>query len=86
MNNSRFIGLDVHKPRISVAVADGGPLGTAEYLGEIDNDPGAIGKLCERLSRPGKRLSFCYEAGPGGYGVLRQITGLGHQCDPGALP
>jgi len=47
MEHTRFIGLDTHKERISVAV---------EYLGEIINEPGAIGKLCDRLRRPGKPL------------------------------
>ena len=89
MQHTRFIGLDVHKERISVAVAESGRSGTVEYLGEIANEPGAISKLCDRLGRPGKRLSFCYEAGPCGYGVHRQLTGLGHQCEvvaPSLIP
>ena len=28
----------------------------------------------------GRRLSFCYEAGPCGYGLQRQLSGLGHAC------
>jgi hypothetical protein len=59
MQHTRFIGLDVHKERISVAVAEGGRSGTVEYLGEIANEPGAISKLCERLGRAGKPLVFC---------------------------
>ena len=74
MEHTRFVGLDIHKERISIAVAESGRSGRVEYLGEISNDPVAIGKLCERLVRSGKKLAFCYEAGPCGYGVHRQAT------------
>jgi hypothetical protein len=72
MEHTRFIGLDIHKERISVAVAESGRSGAVEYLGEIANEPGAISKLCDRLRRPGKPQAFCYEAGPCGYGVHRR--------------
>ena len=58
MEHTRFIGLDIHKEWISVAVAQSGRSGAVEYLGEIINEPGAIGKLCYRLQRPGKPLCF----------------------------
>lgn len=32
---------------------------------------------------------FCYEAGPGGYGLYRQLIGLGHECvvvSPSLIP
>ncbi|MCW6512134.1 substrate-binding domain-containing protein [Hyphomicrobiales bacterium BP6-180914] len=51
------------------------------YLGEIDNGPDAVRKLCERLARQGKPLAFCDEAGPCGRGVHRQLTSLGHRCE-----
>src|SRR6202166_2282842 len=89
MEHTRFIGLDIHKERISIAVAESGRSGAVEYLGEVANDPGAISKLCERLGRPGKPLAFCYEAGPCGYGVHRHLTSLGHRCDvvaPSLIP
>ena len=89
MKDTRFIGLDVHKLRISVAVAETDRGGTVEYLGEIDNEAGAIRKLCDRLSGRGRKLAFCYEAGPCGYGVQRQLASLGHRCDvvaPSLIP
>lgn len=89
MEHTRFVGLDIHKERISIAVAENGRSGSVEYLGEIANDPDAISKLCDRLGKPGKALAFCYEAGPCGYGVHRQLTSLGHRCDvvaPSLIP
>jgi hypothetical protein len=73
-----LLALDIHKERNSIAAAESGRSRPVEYLGEIANEPGAIGKLCDRLGRPaGKRLAFCYEAGPCGYGVHRQLTAWG---------
>ena len=89
MDHTRFVGLDIHKERISISVAESGRSCAVEYLGEISNDPVAIGRLCDRLERPGKTLAFCYEAGPCGYGVHRQLTSLGHRCDvvaPSLIP
>ena len=54
MEHTRFVGLDIHKERISIAVAESGRSCAVEYLGEISNDPFAIGKLCDRLERPSK--------------------------------
>lgn len=76
MKHTRFVGLDVHKDQISVAVAESGRGGAVEYLGQIANDPAAISKLCARLARPGATLSFCYKAGPCGYGLHRQARPL----------
>jgi uncharacterized protein (UPF0147 family) len=39
MEHTRFVGLDIHKERISIAVAESGRSGAVEYLGEISNDP-----------------------------------------------
>jgi transposase InsO family protein len=61
MEHTRFIGLDIHKERISIAVVESGRSGAVEYIGEISNDPGAISKLCDRLRLSGQ--AFCYEAG-----------------------
>src|SRR3974390_1327646 len=75
-----FVGLDTSKLRNSVAIAEGGRNGEVRFVGEIDNTPAAIGKLVKKLAAKYDRVTFCYEAGPTGYGVYRQITALGHEC------
>jgi transposase len=84
-----FIGLDVHKATIAVAVAEGGRRDAARYFGEIENTSAALSKLAKKYGRTNVRLSFCYEAGPCGYGVHRHLIGLGHECQvvaPSLIP
>jgi transposase len=85
-----YIGLDVHKETIAVAVARAGR-DAPEFWGEIANTPKAVAKLVERLSRAfgGEVLLFCYEAGPCGYGLYRQLLALGQGCQvvaPSLIP
>ncbi len=81
MNDSKgFIGLDTHKKTIAVAIASDGRDGEVRYFGEIANDPVAVEKLSHRLSAKYRELNFCYEAGPCGYGLQRQLAALGHEC------
>jgi len=75
-----YIGLDVHKSSISVAVAESGGRGEERYVGTVANSKSALTKLAAKLSAGGSRLCFCYEAGPCGYGVYRHLTGLAHDC------
>ena len=77
--NSIYVGLDVHKATIAAAVARG-IQGEVTYHGEIENTPAAVRKLVKRLSPHGEVLSVCYEAGPCGYGLHRELTALGHDC------
>ena len=76
MNSITYIGLDVHKTTIAVAVAEGGRSGEVRQLGTFPNRAEALRKMVERLARPGQ-LSFCYEAGPCGYGLRRFLSGSG---------
>ena len=85
-----FIGLDVHKETIAVAVALPGRDEPA-YRGEIAHEPKALKKWRERLNDEfgGALLLFCYEAGPCGYGLYRQLTEAGHACQvvaPSLIP
>ena len=78
MKYTKFVGFDVHKETIAVAVAAEGRE-AAESLGTINNSPEAIAKLLRKLGSA-KSLYFCYEAGPCGYGIYRQLTAAGSTC------
>ncbi len=85
-----FIGLDVHKDTLAIAVALPGR-GEPAYWGEIANEPKALNKWLERLGTEfgGALLLFCYEAGPCGYGLYRQLLEVGHECQvvaPSLIP
>src|SRR5688572_28632647 len=78
MSNVRFIGLDIHAETIAVAVAE--PDGEVRSLGVIPNRAESIRKLVKHLGRA-EELRVCYEAGPTGYVVYWQLTGLGVRCE-----
>ena len=78
MKYTTFVGLDVHEETIAVAVIQPGDT-EAVFLGTISNNPDAIRNLVKKLGNP-KKLKFCYEAGPCGYVIYRQLTQLGVSC------
>ena len=83
-----YVGLDVHKDTIAVAVAVQGR-SEPEWRGTIRNRRSALERLIARLALKGEKLCFCYEAGPCGYRIYREITEIGHHCDvvaPGLVP
>ncbi len=78
---SLYVGLDVHKDSIAIAIAKPG-WEAPHYHGEIKHQPKKVEKLISRLCEEvsGGLILFCYEAGPCGYGLFRQILKLGHGC------
>lgn len=86
--STKYVGMDVHKETIAVGIAKAGR-GEPTYYGEIPNNADAIRKLMKKVVNDGETVSFCYEAGPCGYEVYRQLTDLGQRCDvvaPSLIP
>jgi transposase len=84
-----FVGLDTSKLKISVAVADGERNGEVRFFGDISSEPASVSSMVAKLAKRGATLHFCYEAGPTGYELYRQIIGLGHHCEvvaPSLIP
>ena len=84
-----FVGFDTAKKKHAVAIADVGREGEIRYLGEIDSSPVTVERVIGKLAGRYEKLRVCYEAGPTGYGLYRQVRALGHECSvvaPSLIP
>lgn len=84
-----FIGLDVHKESIAVAIAAAGRDGEVRYWGTTQNSAHHLEKLAKRLTSLHGAIEFTYEAGPCGYEICRQLKSLGLACQviaPSQIP
>ena len=75
-----FVAFDVAKKKHAVAIAEGGRRGEIRFVGAIDNSPATIERMIKKLAARYDRPHVCFEAGPTGYELYRQIRALGHDC------
>ncbi len=74
-----YVGVDAHKRELHVARLIGAA--TAPMAWTVANEPKAVDRLRRKLEReaPGP-VRVCYEAGPCGYALQRQLTGGAIRC------
>jgi len=78
--DTTYVAFDTSKETIAVAIAESGARKEVRFFGTIASRPDAVRKLVEKLAKRHGRLTFCYEAGPTGYGLYRQLQSLGYDC------
>jgi transposase len=78
MGKLRFVGLDVHKDTVVIAVADSDGT-TPQALGTFPNETASLVKRLKKLGT-GYELRCCYEAGPTGLGLQRALKAAGIAC------
>jgi transposase len=74
-----YVGLDVHKDSIVIAVAREGRE-AAENWKTIPYDGVRLRKALKMLVKNGEALKVCYEAGPTGFGLCRRLREAGIDC------
>jgi len=74
-----YVGLDVHKKTISVALADEGDSEVKSY-GTIESNLASLDTVVRKIVSRGREPRFVYEAGPCGYGIYRYLKEKNIQC------
>lgn len=77
-----YLGLDVHKDSITIAIAQAGPKGEVRLYGNIANSLEALERALRaiRKAHPGAHLEVAYEAGPCGFVIARRLKQLKVPC------
>jgi transposase len=87
MKSVKYIGLDVHKKMIAIAIADAE--GEVRSYGMIACSLSALDRFRRQQVSSGCELRFVYEAGPCGYGIYRHLRSKGFHCEvvaPALIP
>lgn len=75
-----FVGMDVHKATVAIAVAESGRNGEVRFVGNVPNKPSTVISLLRKLEQKHGAIECAYEAGPCAYNLYREITAAGLAC------
>ncbi len=76
----KYIGLDVHKNSIAIAIAEDGQKREVNFYGAMNNDMDQLHKFLRKQISQGVEPRCVYEAGPCGYNIYRSLKDKGIDC------
>lgn len=78
-NSTTFVGMDVHKRNIQVAMLLPGQIEPVCW--ELANEPAAVRRMIKKVASGAQgTIRYCYEAGPCGFALQRQMRKEGEDC------
>lgn len=76
-SSTAFVGMDVHKDSIEIAIADEGEV---RRYGQVGGDASSVDRVVRKLRSAHRDMVFVYEAGPCGFWLQRRLAAQGFAC------